>query len=390
MPTVSPHYKERPMNEDKFILKAVRVNLSEKDISILKEISATGIDWDSFEKKVSMHGVSTFIYYSLKKHDLTEILPEEILGKFKTEYYSVACRNTILLEEFNKLSKTITNKIIPLKGIDLIESLYPSIAIRSMCDIDILVEKEYALENWNKLLHNDFEHNSIAKSKVHKIVNDKMISKHLPALYTKRYKVEIHWNLFEGNRLYEISKNAWLKPIHDKGNIYKLSNEMMLIHLCSHFYHHLQKGAILRMLCDINEFIFKYKDIIDWDEIERKCSESDLKNEIDTALTYSHVLFNTPLPQSFVSVKIMNKPNITISSLLGGVITLQKYSTKRYFQRLKKVSNPLNMINLIFRTFFPVKAWMVDKYDVTTNRKRFKAYLQYWQDLINTYFLMKK
>ena len=76
------------MNEDTFILNAARINLSEQNISILKEISSNGMDWDSFEKIASRHGVNTYIYYSLTNNGLTEILPKEICNKLKTASYN--------------------------------------------------------------------------------------------------------------------------------------------------------------------------------------------------------------------------------------------------------------------------------------------------------------
>ena len=48
------------------------------------------------------------------------------------------------------------------------------------------------------------------------------------------------------------------------------------------------------------------------------------------------------------------------------------------------------MIIFIFRTFVPVKKWMADKYDVTTKGKLFKAYLKYWQYLINVHVFKKE
>lgn len=377
------------MKADRFILNAARINLSEQNISVLKEISNNGMDWDSFEKTALKHGVSPFIYYSLTNNGLTEIIPKEICNKLKAEYYRVAINNSILLDGFSKLSKIITNKIILLKGIELIQSLYPNIAIRTMGDIDILVEKECVLDNWNSLLHSKLEcHSSGGKSKLH-LAQSLETGRHLPPIDAKRFWVEIHWNIFGERRLYEITKTAWVKPILSKNNIYRLSNEVMLIHLCSHFYKHLQSFAILRMLCDINEFIIKYKNIIDWGEIDRICNNPKLKNEIDIALTYSKVLFDTQIPHTFVSNKIVNNSRITISSLCIGNIVSEKSSLSDFYEYLINFGNFIDKMVFLFRTFVPVKAWMGERFDVTTQKKLIKAYLKFWQYLIIKWILKK-
>jgi hypothetical protein len=377
------------MNEDKFILNAARINLSEENISVLKEISSNGINWDNLSQKAARHGVDSFIYYSLKKHNIETIIPEKILEKYKIAYYGNALRNSIFLDEFNKLSKSITNKIITLKGINLIQSLYPNIAIRSMCDIDILVEKEYAIEIYNTLSDKDYQRpQTNSKSTLHAKIETEDLPNHMPALCVNNCSVEIHWNLFNGNRLYEITKSLWTKS-SKSSNVFSLSNEMMLIHLCSHYYKHiLYRGTILRMLCDINEFIFNYENTINWDEIKEICHDPELKNEMDIALTYAHVLLNTPIPQDFVSMEIMNRSDITIASLVQYNKPINAY--QRLFLKIIELKYPFKIVIFIFRTFIPVREWMTDRYNIITKWDLFIAYLKYWQYLVNVHILNKE
>ncbi len=130
------------MNEEKFILNAARLDLSDENIALLKDISSKDIDWDLLLKKASFHGVSTFIYYSLKKHNLTHIIPADLFNKLKENYYLVGLRNLKFIKKIQELSNIIEEKIVLLKGGYLINNFYPDIGIRSMCDIDILVEKK--------------------------------------------------------------------------------------------------------------------------------------------------------------------------------------------------------------------------------------------------------
>ena len=377
------------MLEENFILNAARINLSEKNIANLKDISSKRINWSFFEKQSSQHRVNTLIYYSLLKYNIVGILPQEIFDKFRLEYLNVLVKNTILLDSFSKLSNLINHKVIPLKGVDLIQRLYPNIAIRSMYDIDILVEKEYAWSTWytikeSKQLSKTIEGKDVYKSSIHKKYNR---SVHLPPLYTKKYRIEIHYNLFQDNCLYDITKHVWLKSIFTEGNIYRLSNEMMLMHLCSHFYKHYICGtSYLRMLCDINELILKFENSIDWQEINIVCNNTDLKNKLTIALSYCFFLLNTPVPKTYISDELNKNKSVTISSLL--INKVKKENTfEPFLLTFKNINNPFEKTVYIYRIFVPVKEWIADQYNTVTKMKLIAGYLKHWRHLTNKHIL---
>ncbi|WLE96024.1 MAG: nucleotidyltransferase family protein [Candidatus Electrothrix communis] len=399
------------MKEDTFIFNAARLTLSEQNISILKKISGEGMDWGSFSKKASTHGVAPFIYYSLKKHGVTELLLPEVLETFKSEYYDTALKNSKHLEEFKKISKILPNKIVPLKGIELVQSLYPNIAIRSMCDIDILVEEDCALESWNRLLEYDYRdlaedltdklepveksrvHAAFASAEILALAEHQKTRHDLTPLYRNEVCVEIHRSLFRASRRHGITKQALDSSVANGNNIYRFSNEMMLIHLCNHFCRHLLSKIILRELCDINELIEEHKDVLNWDELEKICKDPALKNDIDTALSYSHILLRTPIPEKFTSHEVLQKKEIILSTFLNADKVVRNVflnKIKRYFMKLKNIDGPLDIIIFIFRTFVPVKEWMATEYDVSTGSKWMISYPKYWLYLVNVYVFRKK
>ena len=377
------------MHEDAFILNAARISLSEKNISVLKEISKNDMDWELFKKKACIHGVSTFIYYSLTQHGLSGLIPLPVYEQFKNHYYSNAVRNSIFLEEIEKLSNMIENKFVLLKGADLIQNLYPTIAIRSMCDIDILVESKNAKEIWTKLLFSGFQEiTQPAKSRIHNISNNSKL-RHLPALYSDRCRVEIHWNLFRMNRLCEITKIALNKSLHFNDNKCILTSELMLIHLCSHFYDHLQTVVILRMLCDLNELIQKYGNSLNWEEIKEICIDPALKKEVDTALTYTHRLLKTPIPQDFILKRTIQELSITLDSINVKRDIPKKTGLYYFFSQIYNLRKPIAIFIFIFRTIVPNKIWMKSRYKISTIGELLRAYFKYWIYLFNRHVLQK-
>jgi len=388
------------MNEEKFILNAARLNLSDENVERLKDLSTKDLDWNLLSKKASFHGVTTFIYYSLKKHNLTYLIPSDLFNEFQEAYYMVAIRNTQFIDKINEISDIVKDKIVLLKGGYLISDFYPNIGIRSMCDLDILVEKEKAISVWNLLKSNGFvrqgpHRHPPTKSTVHDSV---VPFHHLDVLHSNDCDVEVHSNLFEFHDFFDETEMAFKKavPINPKNTLYRLSDEFFLVHLCSHFYLHNylhnQKGSNLRMLCDINEFILKRGHNIDWNEIENVCSDPELKNRTSTTLTYAHYFLQTPIPRNFI-LKNLNENLDSLDSLNNKEmlnIQKQKSNLSRFFFRLKRFDKPLNVLIFVFRTFIPVKEWINFKYNTENNKSLIMSYYSYWTDLITRYVLKIK
>jgi len=373
------------MHEDNFILNASRLNLSEENISALKKIPKKTIDWPLFEKKALLHGVDTFIYYSLKNHNLSELIPPETFNRFQEHYYQVAYQNSVFLDEVDKLSAIIDDKIVLLKGMDLIQSLYPNIAIRSMVDIDILVDSEKDRDIWDKLKKNGFveSESNIFKSPLHIPKPDAHFHT-LPGLVNGKCYVEIHWNIFQRELFFDETKIAWRKAVLIDSNkkLFRLSNEFLLVHLCSHLYFHKHQYVILRMVCDINEFVLKHGNCLKWNDINGICNNPILRNALITSLTYAHFLFTTPIPPDFINKELLIEKTINLETLIKGNKLQNRFIC--YFAVLKSISKTRDRFNYIFRTILPVRDWMNEKYQAKSGIKLVMAYIKYWSFQLNT------
>jgi hypothetical protein len=389
------------MYEDHFILNAARLNLSEENIATLKKIPKKNIDWPLFEKKAYVHGVDTFIYYSLKNHNLSELIPPETYKRFQEHYYQVAYQNSVFLDEVDKLSAIIDDKIVLLKGIDLIQSLYPNIAIRSMVDIDILVENGKEYDIWNKLKQNGFKDLNIyaSKSSVHtpavptpSIPNPNDLNAerpyHLPGLDDELCHIEVHWTIFPD--FSNLTDMAWGNAVLLNSNrkIYQLSIEFLLIHLCSHFWSHNGRHiASLRQLCDINELIIKNVNSLDWNEINKICLNKDFKKRITTTLTYSHVLLNTSVPENFIDEEFIKRNSFNLDILLEG---MSKSHFSTYRSTFRSINRPSDKIIFIYRTVIPLKDWINAHYQTHSRIELLAAYFKYWLYLFNSHIFKRK
>lgn len=374
--------------EDQFILAAARLNLSESQISKIQDLCEKGLAWPRLTEIACTHQVGTFIYYSLSKAGLIHLLPDSVTQIFRSNFHRVTLLNTRLLHEFDRLSNIIPHRIIPLKGIDLIQTLYPELGIRYMGDMDILIEKKYALNVWNTLLTEEYKPvSAIAKSDRHGIHNP--MSSHLPSLIGKDIAIEVHWNLFRGSQHFELCQDAWGKAIPVSGNTFRLPKEYLLIHLCTHFCKHLQSRVLLRMVCDINEIVSQKEDPIDWDEINHIICHQALRKNMLRALSYSNKLMGTPIPDDWMLKELLNQEHISISALVEKDNSARISSIKIFFRSLREVKNLADRIVFVYRTLIPVKSWMEDKYGELSGVRIFKAYISYWIYLINRHIFKK-
>ncbi|NTW53231.1 MAG: nucleotidyltransferase family protein [Chlorobaculum sp.] len=371
------------MNEDKFIIKASALNPADDDLNLLRKLAKNDIDWSVLYKKASMHGVTPLMYYTLTKYSLSDIIPQESFADFKRDYYQTAIRNTNLLQLIDRVAKRVKKKIILLKGADLAQYLYPNIGIRSMCDIDILVN--YNEAEWiRELLVREKEALSppkiLYKSKIHEKIqiffeSIEHTKAHLDPVLFREGRIEIHRILFCKNIEYSKTEKAWesIIPIKNNEYIYRLSTEFMLVHLCEHICRHAIEFSYLRMYCDVNELIRKNYSDIDWEFIYDFISGTELEENFFRVMTYVRSIFNTPLPEEITTRTRNIQINIELHNLM---IMHRKRSHENVINNFNIVENPIDKIIYLYRTICPEKEWLKQYYNV--ENINYRAYYKYW------------
>ena len=372
--------------EDLFIITASKISLSDHDILLLKELSEEIDDWDAVLQTAVQHKVDPLIYYALKTYALTNLLPADIVEKLRTIYFTTVSANLKLLHLMETVAVWADETIVLLKGIDLVESLYPKIGSRSMCDVDLLVERDKAQLIVERLRARSRDEHmlmqfGVSKSSIHRKL-DIEEKGHLPSLHFFNGCVEINWNLFEGNiHRYAITQQALnsIVPSAKGGKIYRLSNEFMLLHLCTHFYVDAPRGLIVRMLCDINAMVVHYAETFDWDALRRICGDPQLRKEVNTALTYTFIYFRTTIPQDFILEKVVKSTPVSLAVLSNGIPGIPQKSLEVLFVDLQLLHSFSEKIELLYRTIFPDKNWILSNYSEAKKRSVIRSYVLYWK-----------
>ncbi len=149
-------------NESALLIGALGTSVADKPLTMPEEL-----DWQLFLKLCRMHAVTPLVYNGLRKGNLLQDVPEEVKTILLNDYHGAIFRDSQFDYTKAQLSQKLVQAQIPhifLKG-SCLKYDYPEPALRTMCDLDILVHTEdypaiekIALELGGKPGHSDGNH----------------------------------------------------------------------------------------------------------------------------------------------------------------------------------------------------------------------------------------
>ena len=224
-------------------------------------------DWDALLILALRFKVGGLLYREIKSGNFpAELIPEDVRNRLREAYRNVAILNTSLFLEASKVLKSFARDQLPvivLKGLSLAKKIYGDIALRPMCDMDLLVKEEDLIRAGRILLTLGYKQDFPGWECTLKTC------RHLPAFTNKNGEViELHWNIVDLDSpiqadLDGLWKRACPAKVEDV-ETQVLSPEDLLLHLCIHACGHLESGIDLIPFCDIAGLIKKSGDKIDW------------------------------------------------------------------------------------------------------------------------------
>jgi hypothetical protein len=286
--------------EDKFILTLLFE--PEKAKSILPDQEAGTIppehapDWTDLVERARQEGVSAVLFHNIAKHHLEDLIPQESYRDLSNHYYANLKRNMSIIGGFREVLAEFQKAGIPcivLKGIALAELVYPSIGMRGMSDVDILVKKEELFTVDEHLSsHGYISADSTVAKAVHNPVG------YLASLeYRKNaspLNLHVHWHTVNTsvpatmfveqvdiNRLWEHSALTAVADSHAR----MLRPEHLIIYLCEHALRVGHSFDRLILICDIFFSIKVFEKIIDWDFIVEESRRFNLSRFIYYSLS---------------------------------------------------------------------------------------------------------
>ena len=113
---------------------------------------ATPSDWEFLSRSewllrvaiAENEGVAPLLYWHFKQQGWPPSTPDEARTRLTHAYYVTFARNALLLAELDRVAAALKDDnitVAAVKGVALVCQLYPSIGLRPMGDIDLLVPR---------------------------------------------------------------------------------------------------------------------------------------------------------------------------------------------------------------------------------------------------------
>ncbi len=255
-------------------------------------------------------------------------VPADVRADLRQAYYAATARNLLLYRELSRILTALSPiPVVILKGAALAATLYPSIGLRSMGDLDLLATEDRLAEAVARLKALGYVQphpemtaglNALAGHHVH-----------LQGGQDLRLAVELHWTLVGGRHDWRCPSLPWFwsqteewKMEEGRGKLeggneipsstlhfpslrlgsgqastFQLTPTARLLYLSAHLMlQHGEARSPLRWFYDIHLLVTREGQRMDWDELVVRARQFHWAPALRAALAGAAARFATPLP----------------------------------------------------------------------------------------------
>ena len=278
--------------EDRTILRFSHIILDPGKQRALREAVSADLDWQYILKVCQEEQICCLAYHHLKSLDLEQCVPNVIRESFRSIYYEVCARNTLIMSRARNLLQILQEERLPvilLKGIFLANYVYPGIGCRPMVDIDILVQEKDRSRLGDIL--GEFGYSFIGKGRTDKNPFEYAWTFEAADKTRQPLTVDVHFNLLTASWLMGLCRRKvdleriWSKamPLQFDGiDSRGLSPEHLLIFLSCHSFTHDHQRLI--RLVDIEGVLQAFKGKLDLEEAQNEAKRFGLDNILKETL----------------------------------------------------------------------------------------------------------
>ena len=303
------------------LLLCATTNMSSEKVELVSNLLSGTVDWEYMLKLAEFHNISLLIANNFIRSELANLIPASYLERLGQLYKNSLYKNIILETEQEKVLSIFNRceiETIVLKGTVLAEQLYGNPGMRTVGDIDILVQPEKLALARELLFEIGYEQ-----------TNSKQIWNHpfhdIPYHKDMQFPIiiELHWNL-QDQRLVNVPLQKIWQRAQDisarEGKTKTLSPEDNLLLLSCNFPK--KSGHLLRTLCDITELLKKHRNTLDWEYIIESSYSWGIDTTVYYALKRAKEVLSAPIAESRIKTL---KPGFWRSRLLD------LFSSKEFF-----------------------------------------------------------
>ena len=322
------------------------------------------LDWERLKETACMEGVGGILYHRLKDTDI----PPSTLSQLRNRYQSVVAQNLIALDTLEKLEHALDSERIEamtLKGASLLEHIYPSVGMRPMSDLDLMVRPEQYEQFIHLLYGLGYEQDSMIPHYLHK--GKSIIDVHIHALNTDR--ITRRSGLFPSgmepiwaNSLPWQEGYRWIRRPDDVDNTILLTQ-----HLMKHSF------SSLIWIYDIY-MLLKNRDSAFWTSLRKRADQLGQTRPLSYSLYLTKGLFGVGAPQGRRYDHLSKDLSRLERGILGARIEGQTVHRLGPLMALFCLPGLKARISFLWETLFPKKEVIEQEFHSLHQGKRFLFY----------------
>lgn len=348
-------------------------------------------DWAEVLRQAGDNGITPLLYHRLTTVAPPPPMPPDALEHLRgiaVQSAAESLRVTIELREVLEAFRRRSIAVIVLKGAHLGQLVYESFALRTMCDLDLLVKRDdlaraAAILGDLGLVPQYYDVEPVDYAHHH----------HLrPMARPGGVRVELHWTIAKPRSPFDIDlPGLWerARPARIAGvEALVLSPEDLILHLCLHvaFAHQFRAG--LRAFWDVHEVARHHGDALDWEVVVRRAQQWGVGRYVYLTLRLVQELLAAEIPATAIAA--LQPPGFT-PEVVGWARTCvftpeHDSSVSPSMARLWTSRRLGAKVTVLWHTLYPSRSTMTRIYRVPAGSRRvYLYYLVRWADLLFRY-----
>jgi hypothetical protein len=288
--------------EQRILCLAARTTLEPIVERQLVELLRGPVDWERLWAQGHLHEVLPLLTTTLRRLAVQAPIPAPWLERAQRRYYATMLRNSTLADELLRVLAAFQQsgvEALPVKGLVLAETLYGSLALRPLGDLDVLVRPadlpraraalgelgydqadEPGYENAYHPYHDPPYYRPVAGGSI---------------------CLELHWGLW-ASHFFQLELDAlWRRvvPAQIHGTTLSiLSPEDTLLHLA---IHRSRSALRLRFVCDVAELLRHHRATLDWEYLLSQTQAAGARTTMFYTLALAQELLDAPVPDGLLA-----------------------------------------------------------------------------------------
>jgi hypothetical protein len=279
-------------SEIELLLCCARSKMDEKTKVKVEKLVSQEIDWDFLLAIAKRHKLLPLLYYHLNTIN-DAFIPSEIIASLRSYFQINIQRNLLLTFELLKLLKIFKEHqivAIPLKGPVLATFAYGNFGLRSISDLDIIVDRSDFLKAEQLLSNNKYQ------ADINNDIENKQQGSYINSEFS--VSVDLHYNFAPKNYAVSVKINSFFKDLQliaiANTQVDIFSTENLVLYLCLEGSKEYWRK--ISRLCDLAELI--QNDNLDWDLLLARAKSLEKERVLFLGIFLVKKVLNASIPNN--------------------------------------------------------------------------------------------